>query len=274
MRHALAALVVAGLLAACAPTSSTVLIGTTTTIQDTGLTDALIPDFQRRSGHLAKLVVAGSGQILETAARGDLDVVLTHSPADEEAFVRSGNGRDRRLVMHNDFILVGPAADPARIRGQDASQALATIFAAGAPFISRGDRSGTHVKELALWREARLDPKGRPWYVESSAGQLQTLQLAAQRRAYALVDRGTWLANRGTVDLELLVSGGRALLNVYHVTLVNQERFPKVNAAGALAFADYLVSLDGQRLIAEFGRDRFGEPLFVADAGKDQAELP
>ncbi len=274
-------LALAVIAAACSPggrpgateTPRAILAGTTTTTQDSGLTDALIPDFERRSGYKTRLVVAGTGQILQSAARGELDVVLTHSPNDEDAFVRDGNGTERRLVMHNDFLVLGPAADPARVRGLDAARAFAAIFASGGPFVSRGDRSGTNVRELELWKMAGVDPKGNSWYKESSAGQLQTLQLASQRRAYALADRATWLANRSVLDLVPLVEGGRELLNIYHVTLVNPSKFPKVNAAGGRAFADYLVSPDGQGLIGRFGVGRFGQPLFIADAGKDESEL-
>jgi len=264
--------------AACGPSTGApggrdVIAGTTTTTQDTGLTDALVEDFERRTPYRVKLVVAGTGQILQAAARGEVDVLLTHSPAEEEQFVREGYGRDRRLVMHNDYVVLGPTADPLRVRGRDASVAFGAIAAGGGPFISRGDRSGTHVKELSLWSRAGVDPRGRPWYVESSAGQLQTLQLASQRRAYVLADRGTWLANRAVLELALLVEGGRELLNVYHVMATDPDRFPKVNREGALAFADYLVSPEGQALIATFGVSRFGQPLFVADAGKDETEL-
>src|SRR5713101_5340765 len=149
-----------------------VLVGTTTTTQDTGLLDVLIPDFERRTGWKVKLVVGGSGQILTQAARGDLDVILVHSPSDEMAFVMAGNATDRRLVMHNDFVVLGPTNDPAGVKGLAITDALRRVYDAGAPFISRGDKSGTNVKELALWQDAARDPKGKPWYVESGVGQL------------------------------------------------------------------------------------------------------
>lgn len=249
-----------------------IFVGSTTTTQDTGILDALTADFKARTGREVKLVVAGSGQILETARRGELDVILTHSPADEERFVRDGFGTGRRLVMHNDFVLLGPTADPVGIAGRSAAEAMRAIAAAAATFISRGDRSGTHVRELELWRAAGIEPRGT-WYVESSAGQLQTLQLASQRRAYVLADRGTWRANRSVLDLRLLVEGGREMLNIYHVTLVDPAKATRVNAEGGRAFADHLVSSDGQRLIAEFGKDRFGQALFIADAGKREEDL-
>jgi tungstate transport system substrate-binding protein len=260
--------------AAAPARSRDVLVGSTTTTQDTGLLDKLVPDFEHRTGDHVKLVIGGTGQVLQTAGRGDLDVLLVHSPAEEEAFVASGNGVERRLVMHNDFILLGPPADPAGARGSDVLAAYRSIARAGAPFISRGDRSGTNARELVLWKSAGVDPVGKPWYVESSAGQLPTLQLAAQRSAYVFADRGTWLANqKALVGLDLLVEGGRELLNVYHVIVVSPTRFPKVNAAAARAFAAYLVGADGQRLIGAFGTARFGRPLFTPDAGKDESTL-
>jgi tungstate transport system substrate-binding protein len=256
------------------PANQDVFIGSTTTTQDTGLLDELIPDFQRRTGYRAKTVIGGTGQVLTTAGRGDLDVVLVHSPPDEVAFISAGNGVERQLVMHNDFVLVGPASDPAHVRGRTVLDAFRSIGDARAGFISRGDRSGTHVRELSLWSAAGIDPSGKPWYVGAAAGQLQTLHLAAQKNAYALADRGTWLANQGAlIGLEVLVQGGRELLNVYHVILVNPDRFPKVNTSGGRAFAAYLVGADGQRLIASFGIARFGRPLFVPDAGKNEETL-
>ncbi len=268
---------------ACAPVPATsptpqpqgsILLGTTTTTQDTGLLDALVPDFERRSGWKVKLVVGGSGQILQQASRGDLDVILTHSPTDEEAFMKAGYGIERRLVMHNDFVLLGPTADPAGIKGASVSDALRRIYDAGATFVSRGDRSGTNVKELSLWSDAGRDPKGKPWYLESGSGQLQNLQLAVTRNAYTLSDRGTWLANRDKLPgLAILVEGGHALLNVYHVTLLDPAKFPKLEQRGAKAFADYITGPDGQKLIASYGVDKYGAPTFIADAGKNEADL-
>lgn len=278
------ALVVA--LVACAPAPAStassapaspqgsVLVGTTTTTQDTGLLDVLIPDFERRTGWKVKLVVGGSGQILTQAARGDLDVILTHSPTDEETFMKAGYSSDRRLIMHNDFVVLGPVADPAKIKGLAISAALRTIYDAGARFISRGDKSGTNVKELSLWSEAGRDPKGRPWYVESGVGQLQNLQLAVTRRAYTLSDRGTLIANQKQLQgLVVLVQGGATLLNIYHVIVLDPAKFPRVELRGAKAFADYLVGTSGQGLIASYGVAQFGQSTFTADAGKNEADL-
>jgi len=280
------AALVAVALVACAPGPSalaspttpspqgSVLVGTTTTTQDTGLLDVLIPDFERRSGWKVKLVVGGSGQILTQAARGDLDVILVHSPAEEEAFVKSATVTDRRLVMHNDFVVLGPTSDPAGLNGQKISDALRRIYDAGAPFISRRDRSGTNVKELALWQDAGRDPRGKPWYVESGVGQLQNLQLAVTRRAYTLSDSGTWVANQKQLTgLAVLVQGGATLLNVYHVIVLDPAKFPRVELRGARAFADYIVGPFGQALIAAYGVQQYGQSTFTADAGKNEADL-
>ena len=251
-----------------------VLIGSTTTTQDTGLLDVLIPDFEKRTGFRVKLVIGGSGQVLTQAGRGDLDVVLTHSPAAEEQLVASGAGIDRRLVMHNDFVLVGPTSDPAHVKGLAIGDALKAIYARAVTFTSRDDDSGTNVKERALWKAAGLDPVGKPWYIESGVGQLQNLQLADSRDAYTLTDRGTFLSGRSLLrHLSIAVEHGKDLLNVYHVTRVDPAKFPRVNAIGAKAFADYLTGPDGQSLIASFGIAKYGQATFIADAGKNEDEL-
>lgn len=256
------------------PVPRDVLVGSTTTTQDTGLLDVLIPDFERRSGFKVKLVVGGSGQVLTQAGRGDLDVVLTHSPAAEEQLVASGAGIDRRLVMHNDFVLVGPTSDPAGVKGLAIADALKRIYAQGATFASRDDSSGTNVKERDLWKAAGLDPVGRRWYIQSGVGQLQNLQLAETRDAYTLTDRGTYLANRKLLDhLAIVVEHGKELLNIYHVTRVDPAKYPRVNAVGAKAFADYVTGADGQSLIASFGVAKYGQATFIADAGKNEDEL-
>ena len=269
--------IVALAIGACGGAASKVpvLVGTTTTTQDTGLLDVLGADFAKHTGFAAKFVVAGSGQTIATAGRGDVDVILVHSPDDELSFMSSGAGIDRRLVMHNDFVLLGPTDDPAKIRGMAAIDAFRAIAAAGATFVSRGDRSGTNLKELSLWKAAGVnDPSANAQYTQSAAGQLATLQLALKKHAYVFADRGTWLANQKTLaGLVVLVEGGKELLNVYHVIRVNPARFPKVNDAGAKAFADYLTGSAGQQLIASFGADRFGAPLFTADAGASEADL-
>ncbi|RPJ22244.1 MAG: tungsten ABC transporter substrate-binding protein, partial [Chloroflexi bacterium] len=180
---------------------------------------------------------------------------------------------DRRLVMHNDFVIVGPPSDPARIRGENPVEAFRKIFASGATFISRGDDSGTHVKELALWQDANLDPAGAGWYLETGQGQGATLSIAFEKDGYALTDRGTFLAYKSNVDLEILVEGDPFLLNVYHVITVNPEKWPSVNFEGARAFADFITSTAGQEIIGGFGLEKYSEPLFFPDADKTDADL-
>lgn len=251
------------------PTEPDLILFSTTTTRDSGVLEALEADFERRTGYDLTAVVAGSGEVLELARRGEGDVLLTHSPAAEEEFMAQGHGVRRELVMHNDFVLVGPAGDPGRIAGLAAPEALRVIAAAQAPFVSRGDGSGTHVKELGLWAEAGTDPGGKPWYTETGSGQGQTLNVAAERDAYALADRGTYLALEANLGLEILVErGSTTLLNLYHVITVDPSTSSKINAEGADAFADYVTSPAGQEVIASVGVAEFGEPLFVPDAGK------
>ncbi len=253
-----------------------VLLATTTSTQDTGLLDVLLPAFEGRTGYSVKTLVQGSGAVLALAARGEADVVLAHAPESEREWMSQGYGTERRLVMHNDFVVVGPPNDPANVRlAADAAGALAAIAERGWPFVSRGDGSGTHQREQQLWRRAGLDPRGSRWYVESGSGQGQTLTIADQRNAYALTDRGTWLAFKNKLQLALVFEGDPALLNVYHVMPVNATKFPQVriNAAGGKVFADFLLGAEGQRTIAEFGRELYGQALFSADGGKREEEL-
>jgi len=254
-----------------APEVRAVLLATTTSTQDSGLLDALLPLFEKASGYQVKTISVGSGQALALGRRGEADVLLVHSPADERRLMEEGGGVNRRLVMHNDFVLVGPAEDPAKVRGlRTTAEALQRIAAAGARFLSRGDGSGTHAKEQGLWRAAGVDPEGRAWYQQTGLGMGETLNVASEKGGYTLADRGTLLARgkSGRLALQVLVEGEPLLLNVYHVIEVNPARWPKVNAAGARAFADFLVSPATQALIAGFGVERLGAPLFTPDAGK------
>jgi tungstate transport system substrate-binding protein len=253
-----------------------VIVATTTTTQDSGLLDVLLPAFERHTGYGFKTIVQGTGAILALAARGEADVVLSHSPDAERHWMAQGNGTERSLVMYNDYIIVGPPSDPVNARSAtDAAAALRAIADKGAQFVSRGDHSGTHARELALWNQGGIEPRGQPWYVESGSGQGQTLTIADQRNAYALADRGTWLAFKNRLQLGPLVEGDPQLLNVYHVMPVNPDRFPnlKLNTAGGQAFADFLVSAEGQRLIDDFGRDRYGQSLFTPAGGRREADL-
>lgn len=253
--------------------SKDLILATTTSTQDSGLLDVLVPAFQAASGYTVKTVAVGSGAALKLGTEGNADVLLVHSPAAEKDFMTAGSGVDRHLVMHNTFLVVGPAADPAGIKGMtSAADAFAKIAAAKAPFISRGDGSGTEAKELAIWKKLAITPDPA-WYVQSGQGMGATLQVASEKSAYTLTDIATWAATRKNLALESVVEGDPALLNIYHVISVNPATWPKVNAAGATAFSDYLVSADAQALIGAFGQDTFGMQLFVPDAGKSEDSL-
>jgi len=232
------------------------ILSTTTSTQDSGLLDDLIPLFEQQTGYRVKTYSIGSGAAIALGSRGEAD--------NERQFVASGAGIDRQIVMYNDFIIVGPAEDPAGTKGStDALDALKKIAAKGSPFISRGDNSGTQQLELQLWKDAAITPQGQGWYVESGSGMGQTLQIADQRRAYTISDRGTYLTFQNRVKLDLLVERDERLLNVYHVIAVNPARFPAVNSAGAQAFIAFILAPDTQRFLGEFGRARYGQPLFT-----------
>jgi tungstate transport system substrate-binding protein len=266
----LGALLLCAGLQAGPPAMKAVILATTTSTQDSGLLDELIPRFEKQTGYQVKTIAVGSGQAIAMGKRGEADVLLVHSPEAEKALVAEGSGVNRRIVMHNDFILLGPAADPAGIRGKAAGPALQAIPSAGAIFMSRGDNSGTHAQEKKLWAAAGLRPEGQAWYQQTGLGMGQTLAIAAEKRAYTLSDRGTYLALRKKLGLEILSEGDAALLNVYHVIEVNPARFSKVNAPGARAFADFLVSKDVQTLIKNYGISTYGAPLFFPDAGSPE----
>ena len=249
------------------------ILATTTSTQDSGLLDVLVPAFENETDLQVKTVAVGSGEAIELGSRGEADVLLVHSPDDEEEFMASGKGGTRRLVMHNDFVVVGPPDDPAGIRGMSSTAALERIAQnAEAPFISRGDDSGTHALELKLWDEAGVRPAGS-WYQETGQGMGATLRIADQKRAYTIADRGTHLSTEDSTDLDVVVEGEPRLLNVYHVIDVDPGAGPRVNAAGGRAFADWIVSPAAQRMIGAFGRKEFGRPLFVPDAGKTEEQV-
>jgi tungstate transport system substrate-binding protein len=249
------------------------ILATTTSTQDSGLLDVLVPAFENETDREVKTVAVGSGEAIELGSRGEADVLLVHSPDDEEEFMASGRGGTRRLVMHNDFVVVGPPDDPAGVRGMSSTAALERIAQnAEAPFISRGDDSGTHALELKLWDEAGVRPAGS-WYQETGQGMGATLRIADQKRAYTVADRGTYLSTEDSTDLDVLVTGEPRLLNVYHVIDVDPGAGPRVNAAGGRAFADWIVSPAAQRMIGAFGRKEFGRPLFVPDAGKTEEQV-
>jgi tungstate transport system substrate-binding protein len=250
-----------------------IILATTTSTQDTGLLDTLVPIFEDESDYNVKVIAVGSGQALAMGERGDADVLLVHAPSSEVALVDSGAAINRQLVMHNDFIIVGPEDDPAGIKGMTAADGLAAIYEKGATFVSRGDDSGTHKAELALWKKANLDPAGQSWYEQSGQGMGATLTIANQTGAYTLADRGTYLAQKENLELAVLVEGDPVLFNIYHVMQVNPEKFDLVNGPGGEAFVEFMVSDATQAIIKDFGVDKFGQPLFIPDAGKDEAEL-
>lgn len=238
------------------------ILATTTSTQDSGLLDELVPRFEDESGCSVKTVAVGSGEALELGEKGNADVLLVHSPEAEVEFMDGGHGTSRKAVMHNDFVVVGPAGDPAKIKGQgSAADAFTLIAKAEAPFASRADESGTNTKELAIWEAAGIEPKGS-WYTETGQGMGETLTIASQKQAYTLSDRGTWLAT-DNLDLELLVEGGQDLLNPYHVIVVKGEN---VNQDCAQEFSDWITSPGTQKEIGQFGVAEFGEPLFHPDA--------
>jgi tungstate transport system substrate-binding protein len=261
-------LVVLALVAAAPSGSRSVILATTTSTQDSGLLDTLVPMFERQTGYTVKTIAVGTGQALTMGARGEADVVLVHAPKIETTYVERGDLINRRLVMHNDFVIAGPSADPAGARrAKTTVDAMKAIATKEAPFVSRGDNSGTHAKERALWKAAGVTPAG-VWYVESGQGMGATLTIASERQAYTLTDRATYLAFKKRVDLAILLEGDAPLLNVYHVLEINVAKHPKINAAGGKAFADFLVSTEAQSAIRTFGVPSYGQPLFFPDAGK------
>lgn len=271
----LLALGASGVLAAKAvPKQKNIILATTTSTQDTGLLDVLIPIFEKQTGYFVKTIAVGSGQAMKMGEKGEADVLLVHSPEAEKKFIEEGYGINRRLVMHNDFIIVGPPTDPAKIKGvKSSAEAMKRIAKMDSLFLSRGDNSGTHAKEKTLWKKAEITPTGRKWYQETGLGMGQTLSVAAEKEGYTLTDRGTYLSLKKNLGLDILVEGDTALLNIYHVIEVNGAKFPKANAAGAKAFADFMVSKKTQDLIKTFGADKYGSPLFFPDAGKKAEDL-
>ena len=250
-----------------------VILSTTTSTQDSGLLDVLVPMFERQAGCTVKTISVGTGQALALAARGEADVVLVHAPALERKYVADGKLRNRRLVMYNDFVIIGPESDPAKIKGMtSAAQAMKAIAQSGSRFVSRGDNSGTHILEKSLWKLASVEPAA-PWYIEAGQGMGATLGVADDRNAYTLTDRGTFLAFQKRLRLAILVRGDRSLLNIYSVMEVNPANGPKVNMAGGKAFAEFMLTLETQNVIKTFGVDKYGEPLFVPIAGTPEDQV-
>ncbi|MGB9700967.1 MAG: substrate-binding domain-containing protein [Thermodesulfobacteriota bacterium] len=254
--------------------SKIIILATTTSTQDSGLLDVLIPLFEKKTGYFVKTIAVGSGQAMAIGKKGEADVLLVHSPDAEKKFMAEGYGVNRRIVMHNDFIIVGPPQDSAKIKGlKSAAEAFQKIFSAKVLFLSRGDNSGTHAKEKEIWKASRLNPEGERWYQETGLGMGQTLSVAAEKKGYTLTDRGTYLSLRKNLGLNMLVEGDALLVNVYHVIEINPVKWPKVNARGGKAFADFMVARETQQIIKTFGIDKFGSPLFFPDAGKREEDL-
>jgi tungstate transport system substrate-binding protein len=259
---AVAALLAAGCASRSAPG---ITLATTTSVQDSGLLDLLVPLFRERAGIAVKVIAVGTGQALQLGRRGDADVLLVHDPDAEGRFMEEGHGESRREVMHNDFVILGPPADPAGVKGSaSASEAFTRITRAESAFVSRGDESGTHQREKAVWKKAGVVPKGA-WYVRAGAGMGQVLRMASEKRGYTLSDRGTYLALRKGLELTVLHEGDPVLVNRYSVIVVSKERHPHARVEEARRFADFLQSEEARKAIRAFGVDRHGQPLFRVD---------
>jgi tungstate transport system substrate-binding protein len=263
------------------PANPEIILASTTSTRDSGLMDVLIPIFQQKTGYVLKPVYVGSGAAIALGQAGNADVLLVHSPAAEVTFMNGGYGSGRKLVMHNDYIIGGPASDPARISGMTvATDALKKIADAKVNFYSRGDNSGTDVLEKSLWKKIGINVADNSttnpsWYIQggAGAGMLDLLRIASEKNGYTIADRSTYLANKAVLALSIFVQGDPSLLNIYHVIQVSADKFSKVNAAGAKAFADFMVDKDTQATIAKYGLSKYGESLFFPDAGKTEAEL-
>ncbi len=252
-----------------APVQKNIILATTTSTQDSGLLDVLIPMFEKETGYFVKTIAVGSGQAMKMGERGEADVLLVHSPAAEKKFMAEGWGVTRKLVMHNDFVLVGPPSDPAKVKEVKTVQdAFKKIAETGSIFISRGDNSGTNAKELGIWKAVGINPAGQKWYQPTGLGMGQTLNVAAEKMGYTLTDRATYLAFKKNLGLVILKEGDPILLNIYHVIELNPAKNPKINIAGGKAFSDFMIAKKTQEVISKFGIAKYGGPLFFPDAGK------
>ena len=261
---------VSALLWAAEPADKTVILATTTSTRDSGLLDVLLPVFEKKTGYLVKTIAVGTGQSLAMGKRGDADIVMTHAPEAEKPLVDEGWLTHRVQFMHNDYVLVGPEADPAKIaRAKSAADSLRQIADVKVTFVSRGDDSGTHKQEQALWKAAGIVPKGS-WYVEAGQGMGATLRIASEKQGYTLTDRATYLSLQKTLGSQILLEGDPLLLNKYSVMLVNPAKHPKVNTDGAKAFHKWLLTDEARTMIRDYGKDRFGQPLFFLDPVKPE----
>ena len=250
------------------------ILATTTSTRDTGLLDVLLPIFQEKTGYNVKTIAVGTGAALALGQKGEADVLLCHAPASEMELVEAGDVVNRQLVMHNDFVVVGSPKDPAGVKGfKSATEALRKISDSEAVFVSRADDSGTHKKEKEVWNKLGFQPSGKAWYLEAGTGMANTLNIANEKLAYCLTDRGTYLSMKDRQDLVILVEGDAVLLNIYHVMQVNPEKHKVVDGPGGKAFVEFMVSDEVQEIISTFGVDKYGSPLFFPDAGKNMEDL-
>lgn len=248
-------------------------LATTTSAQDSGLLGQLLPKFEAENGYKVKVKAVGSGLAMDMARKGEADVLLVHDPDNEKKLMGQGVGTNRRLVMHNDFVLVGPINDPARIRGMHSvTDAFKKIAEKNNLFVTRSDASGTDKREKAIWQKVNTDPHTLNYH-ETKSGMAEALAVASGKNGYVLTDRATYLSKKHDLNLEIVVEGDDQLLNMYHVIQVNPDRHPGINAEGAKLFADFLVSSSAQTIIGNFMRDRFGYSLFVPDAGRTERDV-
>ncbi len=246
-------------------TNLTLLLSTTTSTQDSGLLDYLLPEFKKDTGIETKVVAVGSGKAIQMGVDGEADVLLVHARAAEDKFIADGDGTERFDVMYNDFVIVGPKEDPAAIKGLATADALSAMSKKEAKFVSRGDDSGTHKKELELWKAANIEPEGN-WYISAGKGMGEVLSMANELKAYTLTDRATYLSMKDKLELEIVLEREADLLNPYGILIVNPNKNDNINEEGARAFAEWMTSAKAQALIGEFGVDKYGEPLFIPDA--------
>lgn len=257
-------------LSACSGTAppSEMILATTTSTADTGLLDALLPKFEQQFNAKVKVIAVGTGEAIAMGQKGDADVLLVHNRTAEDQFMKDGYGSIRKDVMYNDFVLVGPKTDPGKVKGMEIIAALQAIAGSkDAIFVSRGDKSGTNSKELALWKKASITPTTAPMqYLSTGQGMGETLRITTEKQGYTLADRGTWLATEKTLDLQIVSEKSKDLFNPYGVIVVNPAKFPKVNAKMAEEFANWITSPEIQKFIGEFGKDKYGQALFVPNA--------
>jgi len=250
------------------PARPDIILATTTSTQDSGLLDEIIPVFEKKTGYKVKPIAVGTGAALAMGEKGDADVLLVHAPTSEQKLVDNKTVINYQLVMHNDFVIVGPPTDPAKVKDtKSVVEAFKGIAATSSIFVTRGDDSGTDKMEKALWTKANIKPATEK-YQSTGQGMGQTLTIASEKAGYTLTDRATYLSTKKNLKLDILLEGDASLLNIYHVMQVNPEKFPKVNADGAKAFVDFMIDADTQIIIGSFGKDKFGQSLFFADAGK------